>query len=227
MEVFSKGIHRALVPLDSQMENVSGVELIESASSYRMVTQMDILRFLKEHASELKHVMSPTVSDLGAITENVFALTSRTKVIEAIKCMRAASLNAVPIVEASDALQEDHKQLTNGKGRKLIGTFSATDLRGCPIAQLQSWLPLSVLDFTQKGSTRHAAASEMGISPRELVTCNAESSLAQAIDKAVTKHVHRVWVVDRQGLLTGLVSLTDMIRVIRVSLLSDPPANVI
>lgn len=110
-----------------------------------------------------------------------------------------------------------------GKGRKLIGTFSATDLRGCPIAQLQSWLPLSVLDFTQKGS----AASELGISPRELVTCNAESSLAQAMDKAVTKHVHRVWVVDQQGLLTGLVSLTDMIRVIRVSLLSDPPANVI
>ncbi|KAK9281846.1 hypothetical protein L1049_004752 [Liquidambar formosana] len=227
MEVFSKGIHRALVPLDSQMENVSGVELIESASSYRMVTQMDILRFLKEHASELKDVMPHTVSDLGAITENVFALTSRTKVIEAIKCMRAASLNAVPIVEASDALQEDHKQLTNGKGRKLIGTFSATDLRGCPIAQLQSWLPLSVLDFTQKGSTRHAAASELGISPRELVTCNAESSLAQAIDKAVTTHVHRVWVVDQQGLLIGLVSLTDMIRVIRVSLLSDPPANVI
>lgn len=113
MEVFSKGIHRALVPLDSQMENVSGGELIESASSYRMVTQMDILRFLKEHASELKDVMSRTVSDLGAITENVFALTSRTKVIEAIKCMRAASLNAVPIVETSDALQEDHKQLTD------------------------------------------------------------------------------------------------------------------
>ncbi len=53
------------------------------------------------------------------------------------------------------------------------------------------------------------------------MTCLVESSLAEVIDKAVTNHVHRVWVVDQQGLLVGLVSLTDMIRVLRLSLISD------
>ncbi|KAF2293185.1 hypothetical protein GH714_038779 [Hevea brasiliensis] len=53
MEVLSKGIHRALVPLDSQMQNISGVELVESAPGYRMLTQMDMLEFLKENASHL------------------------------------------------------------------------------------------------------------------------------------------------------------------------------
>ena len=109
-----------------------------------------------------------------------------------------------------------------GKGRKLIGTFSATDLRGCPVTQLQSWLPLSVMDFTEKVSTSPLHGSTNSRSPwRELVTCFAESCLGEAIDKAVAKHVHRVWVVDRQGSLVGLVSLTDMIRAVRISLLSD------
>lgn len=106
-----------------------------------------------------------------------------------------------------------------GNGRKLIGTFSATDLRGCPIAQLQTWLHLSVMEFTEKVSVHEAP--DLVISPRELVTCHAESSLAEVINKAVDKHVHRVWVVDNVGMLSGIVSLTDMIRVTRVSLLSE------
>lgn len=117
MEVFSKGIHRALVPVDSHMDNVAGVELVESASSYRMLTQMDVLKFLKEHASsgsELDGILSRTVSDLGVVTERVFAITDRTMVIDAIKCMRIALLNAVPIVRSSDTdNEEDHKQLVN------------------------------------------------------------------------------------------------------------------
>lgn len=115
MEVFSKGIHRALVPLDSHMENISGVELSESSSSYRMLTQMDVLTFLKSHGTKLKNVISHTVGDLGAITEQVFAVTNRTKVIDAIKCMRTGSLQAIPIIEAFDATYEDHKQLINVK----------------------------------------------------------------------------------------------------------------
>lgn len=219
MEVFSKGIHRALVPLDSHMENISGVELVESASSYRMLTQMDLLRFLKEHESDIEGIISRPLSELGAVTENVYAITDRTKVIEAIKCMRATMLNAVPIVTASNDHEEDHKQLVNGRGRKLIGTFSATDLKGSLLATLQSWLPLSALDFTEYVSKGPLYASSD--SPRQLVTCLPESSLSEVIDKAVTKHVHRVWVVDQQGLLVGLVSLTDIIRVIRLSLQSE------
>ncbi|PSR96027.1 SNF1-related protein kinase regulatory subunit gamma-like [Actinidia chinensis var. chinensis] len=220
MEVFSKGIHRALVPLDSHLENVAGIELVESASSYRMLTQMDLLRFLKAQESELKGIMSRKIAQLGGVTDIIFGVSERAKVIEVIKCMKTASLNAVPIIEASSAIEEDHSQLINGKDRKLVGTFSSTDLRECPISQMKTWLHASVLDFTEllPTSSSHTAA-DLGRSPRELVTCHAESSLGEVIDKAVTKHVHRVWVVDRTGLLDGLVSLTDMTRMIRVSLL--------
>lgn len=111
MEVFSKGIHRALVPVDSHMENVSGVELVESASTYRMVTQMDVLRFLKDyHCPEMQLISSRTVKESGAVNPNVFAISDRTQVIDAIKCMKAAMLNAVPVV-VSNVVEEDDRQL--------------------------------------------------------------------------------------------------------------------
>ncbi|KAK9923114.1 hypothetical protein M0R45_031547 [Rubus argutus] len=227
MEVFSKGIHRALVPHDSHIDNVSGAELVESASSYRMVTQMDVMRFLKEYAeasTELNDILSCTVAELGAVTERVYAITDRTKVIDAIKCMRIALLNAVPIVSASSANEDDHKQLVNGRGRKVLGTFSATDIRGCHLVTLQTWLPISALEYTETISASPLLSSNPNASEspsRELVACRVDSTLAEVIDKVVTKHVHRIWVVDEQGLLMGLISLTDIIRVFRHAVMCE------
>lgn len=220
MEVFSKGIHRALVPVDSSMENVAGVELVESASSYRMVTQMDLIKFLKAHESELKHVLQVSLQEVGALVEPIFGVTNHTKVIDAIKSMRAGSLNAVPIVESSNPASEDHSQLVNGKGRKVIGTFSATDLRECPVSDLQSWMSVSVMEYTMS-LVRSPSSGNMagGSRARELVSFYAESTVGEVVDKVVVNRVHRVWVVDRDGLLQGLVSLTDIIRVIRSALL--------
>ncbi|MED6143587.1 SNF1- protein kinase regulatory subunit gamma-like PV42a [Stylosanthes scabra] len=224
MEVLSKGVHRAMVPVDSQMESGSGgVELVESASGYQMLTQLDLLRFLRDHASasddefELNTILSRSVGDLGANTEQIYSITDRTTLLDAIKCLKSAMLNAVPIVEASDVGADDHRQLINGRCRKLIGTFSATDLRGCYINTLKSWLGKSALAFTQ-----HIKNSPLEVETRkELVSCHVESPLSEVMEKAVTKHVHRVWVVDQQGLLVGVVSLTDVIRVIRLALISS------
>ncbi|XP_022850133.1 SNF1-related protein kinase regulatory subunit gamma-like PV42a [Olea europaea var. sylvestris] len=222
MEVFSKGIHRALVPADSHMENIAGVELVESASSYRMLTQMDVIKFLKGYENELKGILSRKVKEIGAVSDIVFGVTDKTKVIDAIKCMNTASLNAVPIVQSSNDAGEDHSQLINGKNGKLVGTFSATDLRGFPLSQLKSCMHLSVVEFIEKCSvTPLHEVSGLRTSTKDLITCYPESTLREMVDKAINNHVHRVWVVDEQGLL-GLVSLTDMTRVIRSWMLSEP-----
>lgn len=102
------------MPLGSDMENVTAaVELVESASSYRMLTQMDVLKFLKEHTIELQAVVSRSVGEVGAVNENVYAISGSTTVMDAIRCMRAALLNAVPIVAASDSQEDGSKQLIN------------------------------------------------------------------------------------------------------------------
>ncbi|CAH9084856.1 unnamed protein product [Cuscuta epithymum] len=118
MEVFSKGIHRAMVPLESlqQSERLAGVELVESASSYGMVTQMDVLKFLREYngqhpEGELKHIMSCRIKVEDAAA--VFGISDESTVMNAIKCMKAASLTALPILHSSIAIQEHHSQLFN------------------------------------------------------------------------------------------------------------------
>lgn len=77
MEVFSKGIHRALVPLESHVDSISAIELVDSAPSYRMVSQMDVVRFLKEHALDMEGIVSRSVRDLGAINRRVYAISDR------------------------------------------------------------------------------------------------------------------------------------------------------
>lgn len=107
METFSKGVHRALIPLESSTDHVISVELAESSPGYRMLTQKDVLSFLKSERNHMKDVMSCTVQELGAINDCVFSITKHTKVIEAIKSMRSASVSSVPIVES---LQSDNDQ---------------------------------------------------------------------------------------------------------------------
>ncbi|KAJ3695452.1 hypothetical protein LUZ60_000829 [Juncus effusus] len=222
METFSKGVHRALVPLESQVDNSAPVELVEASPGYKMLTQMDVLRFLQSSSSELKDILVSSVEELGAINENVFAVTESAKVIETIKSMRATALTAVPVVESTG----NEEILQDGRGKRLVETFSVTDLRECSISQLQSWLGLTVTEFKDKVAAFHASLTpEGGINTSEiekskkLVMCYFESNLEDVIEMAVGKHVHRVWVVDRQGMLRGVVSLTDVLHVVRESAL--------
>ncbi|KAF8776358.1 hypothetical protein HU200_003589 [Digitaria exilis] len=262
METFSKGVHRALVPLESSSENVVAVELVESSPGYKMLTQMDVVRFLFARGAELRDVMSRTVLDLGAVNDAcVLAVHGGAKVIDAVKAMRAAALTAVPVVEddAGDEtlLDASATQLSNGEhgmGKKAIETFSATDLRDCPVSWLQPWLGMSVIEFKTKVAEYRASntavvpgadatftgvpavdadtpvsavvdtgAEEEGKEQQQpkLVTCSLESTLGEAIEAVVTRHVHRLWVVDEEGLLRGVVSLTDVLRAVREAALGE------
>jgi len=221
MEPFSKGIHRALVPLESHMDHV-GLELKESSPGYRMLTQMDIAQFFKLHSNELQSITTSSVGQLGAVNKGAFAVPAGMQVRNVVKWMRNASLNAVAIVDSSpDA--EKGPMLMISQGRRLVGTFSATDLRGCPPRMLQTWLSLPVLEFVEKlseagkfthGSAAAAALTSASLGSRPLVTCLMTSSLEEVISKVVDYHIHRIWVVDQEGLLIGLVSLTDILRAV-------------
>ncbi|ESQ27037.1 hypothetical protein EUTSA_v10019455mg [Eutrema salsugineum] len=222
MEMLSKGIHRVLVPLDGNMESISGPELVESASAYTMLTQMDLISFILHRSSSHLHaILSRTVASLSAVNDTVLAITSQARVKDAVKCMSVAMLNAVPIVEASSD-EEDHRQLVDGKNRRVVGTFSSSDLKGCHLATLRSWLPLNALEFAEKIPRTPLFAAATSTPGRELVTCHVTSTLAQVISMVTAKRVHRFWVVDHNDGLQGLLSLTDIIAAVRSALLSTP-----
>ncbi|CAH9143963.1 unnamed protein product [Cuscuta epithymum] len=54
-----------------------------------------------------------------------------------------------------------------------------------------------------------------------LVAGTREMTLAEAVEKIVCNGVHRIWVVDNDGLLQGVLSLTDILKLIHLSLLGS------
>jgi len=51
--------------------------------------------------------------------------------------------------------------LLQGNGQRAIETFSATDLRNCPVARLQPWLGISVTEFKRKVAEYRASNKPM------------------------------------------------------------------
>lgn len=222
MEPMSKGIHRALIPVASKMEHTIGVELTEASPGYHIFTQTDLVEFLYQHSKELDYMTSTSVHALGAVHLDVYAVPSCMKVMDVVNCMRKASLQAVAIVEAVNEL-DNQLALVRGNGRKLVGTFSASDLLGCTSEMLRAWAALPILSFFSKagvaqrfgmGAAVKAGSFECRGFRKSPVTCHFETPLAEVMAMALQNHVHRVWVVDGAGNLNGVVSFSDMIRVV-------------
>lgn len=222
MEPMSKGIHRALIPVESKLEHSVGVELQEASPGYHLFTQTDMVEFLCTHSKELGFTATTSVMELGAVQSTVYAAPSHMKVMDVVKCMRNTSLHAVAIVEPMGDYDTE-LALVMGNGRKLVGTFSATDLLGYNSEMLRTWSSLPILSFYSKaivaqrfgmGAAVNATQSECSEFQPTPVTCHAATPLADVMSQALANHVHRVWVVDNQGLLRGVISFSDMIRAV-------------
>ncbi|EFJ19242.1 hypothetical protein SELMODRAFT_233423 [Selaginella moellendorffii] len=227
MEPMSKGIHRALVPVSSAMDHVSGVELVESSPGYHMLTQTDVMAFLLVHSQQLEPLMSTDIGSLGAVNKNVYAAPADMRVMDAVRAMRFAFLTAVAIVDPSPVAQLA-TQLVAGDGRRLLGTFSASDLRGCNSDVLTKWASLSVLEFSHKAFLARRfgfgaacieavdqTAASLDPQQKPLITCQPSASLREVISKALENRVHQLWVVDDAGSLLGMVAFTDILKAVR------------
>lgn len=106
MEPMSKGIHRALIPVESKLHTV-GVELMETSPGYHIFTQTDMVEFLYMHSKELDFMTNMSVLELGAVQSTVYAAPSCMKVMDVVKCMRKISLQAVAIVESTGDLDKE------------------------------------------------------------------------------------------------------------------------
>lgn len=103
-------------------------------------------------------------------------------------------------------------------GGKLLGTFSASDLRVLDADTLAKLPTMQVADFFRLIPTLSAADKPI----RPIVSCRPSAPLVAAMAVAVDNHVHRIWVTDDDSnggggeqRLVGVVSLSDIIHVCR------------
>lgn len=131
---------------------------------------------------------------------------------------------------------------SQGKGLKVVGTLAASHLRGVTTEVLKGLPYLTVIDFlsrvsmarrfgfgavhkdgsrrsslgtTPRSSDDGAGTSEDAPGPRAPVTCSPETPLGEVLKQALKGRTRQVWVTDPGGLLSGVITFSDVIRVLR------------
>ncbi|KAI8068412.1 hypothetical protein BC940DRAFT_299012 [Gongronella butleri] len=182
LELFSEhGAHRVLVQPD-----VAGQAPI-------FLSQMDLVKYLQAHNHQLGTILDttvPTLVERGIERRHkpvdIDSITFKTTAVSAfVQLAKHPHINAVPIVDDDGVL---------------VGDLSPEDLRGLNKPRLQQ-LDKPVLMFLK--------ASHGDLFPP--FTCHSRFTLSQLMASMVLRNARRLWWVDVDGLIKGIVTLTDVL----------------
>jgi CBS domain-containing protein len=182
LEAFSKGVHRALIPGKA-----------DSPTSYRIVSQSDILNFVvgHQHAGFAAMLQKPLIdlqlANPAGPSKAIVTLSDNQTALDGFRKMFTHGLNAIPVVSHGDG--------------HLVANFSASDVRTVNVHDVRD-VQSSVLPFLQ--------AHHGGRIPHP-VTCTPYDSLLAFLQLMLSAKVHRIWVVDAALKPLGCVSATDVI----------------
>jgi len=159
--------------------------LVESDAGWRLVSQSDLVRFLWKIYDKF-NVGEISLQEANIITRPVFRVDKGTLTIDAFKKMRAQEINGIAVTESDGTL---------------MGCLSESDLKGMTMETLNR-LQFPVIDFIK--------IQNLGVIP-PVVTVRSDMLLKNLLDTMVRKKKHRVFVLDDDRRLTGVITLTDII----------------
>jgi CBS domain-containing protein len=159
--------------------------LVETKSGWRLVSQSDMAKFLWRSYDKFS-IGELSLTEAAIIRTPVIRVDTQTTVMDAFKKTRIQEVNGIAVTDSAGTL---------------MATLSESDLRGLTMATM-SRLQLNVIDFL--------TVQNMGVLP-EVVTVSANMSLRNLLETFAKKKLHRVFVVDGENRLTGIITLTDII----------------
>jgi CBS domain-containing protein len=162
----------------------------EGDQKYHILSQTDVVKFLFE-SGLFDDMFSKLLCDFPSLflyTSKVTTISADSPAIEGFKQLGRNKFGAVAVMDS------------NGK---LLGNLSASDLRGVAVDFLVKTILRPARNFLQ-------LVQGVDVAP---VTTKLDETLGSAVRKMLEHRVHRVWVVDDQGCLDTVVSLTDVCRV--------------
>jgi len=157
----------------------------------RNFSQSDLIRSLYFNKNLLdKKFRRKKLNQLNVITRPVFTVKMSENIVDVLKMMNENHIMAVAVLEDTTD--------------RLRTTFSVSDLRGLKVNYLPNFLHSTVRDFltSKTGNIRHPAIVD------------GNCTLQETIRRLIWDKVHRLWEVDADMRVTGVVSLTDIIRVV-------------
>lgn len=193
--LFSKHIHRAPV-------------LSDDGKLLNYLTQTELLQFMAPSMYLLGDSAIVSVETLGLCNFNkVVTVKESDIVLDVIKLLSTHNISAVPVVD--------------NFGR-LMANFSLSNLKGLTRETFCELL-LPISDYLQlqriKESENFVSIDTYkALRPQ---TCKATDTFESVVYKIVATRVHRLWVVDEQNTVIGVISVGDLF----APFLNEPPAK--
>ncbi|KAL2349290.1 hypothetical protein Fmac_003290 [Flemingia macrophylla] len=138
------------------------------------------------------------ISDLGLpfmSIDEVISIQSNELILEAFKRMRDNKIGGLPVVE--------------GPKKKIVGNLSIRDVRYLLLRHelFTNFGKLTVMDFMNK----IVSASQETVTVTQPITCKPDSTLHDVIHTLASQSIHRIYVVDGQQEVVGVITLRDVI----------------
>jgi len=155
-----------------------------------ILAQSDIVRLLGEnlHMGKLKVIGERKVTDLGLGLEKPLTVKKSDTVLRALHGLKHG-VSALAVLESDG---------------KLGGTFSVSDLIGLYKDTFPHFL-LTVEDFLNQNSPKSLNS----------VVVYPTADLLSVVKELVGSGIHRVWVIDNDYRPAGVISMTDICKVVR------------
>lgn len=184
-----------------------------------IISQSDVLRFLHKHRAQLgAELLDVTLEQLGIIEKPCMCAAADASVIDCLAGMVDSRVPALAVIDSYDRGQ-------------LLGCLSISDLRGILPEHFEQ-MSDPVGDFLRGGgwrgsprwqpsSPRFGVAAEFGVRSPEMLPraptlayCTLQSRFGEVLDLLVARHLHRMFICDADMRPAGVVSCTDILRLI-------------
>jgi len=188
-------------------KHVHRVALVEQSGRLAgLVTQSTIVKYIRQHKSEIGSLLSSKVSVLhGATTHMIVSVREDKTAFYAFDEMRKEKVSAVAVVDGSGKL----KTVLSNRDLKQIG-FSAEAFNA---------LHKPVYDYLH-GEQPWRKVRDLFSS--SIVSYNKEDTFGAVLDRVVEHKVHRLYLLDDNAHPTGVLSLGDITRIVRHAALGSP-----
>ncbi|KAL8140116.1 hypothetical protein V2J09_006137 [Rumex salicifolius] len=187
---------------------MKSVPIVESgeAKIINIVTQSAAIHMLAEciELPWFKTWGNKTLSELDLPTmsrEQMVEVYEDEPVLQAFELMRVKGIGGIPVLDSS--------------GRKAVGNISIRDVQFLLTAPniYKEYRSMTVKDFLVAARRYREEHGEVlpTTSVMQVITCKKETPLKETILTLDSKKIHRIYVVDEDGNLEGVITLRDII----------------
>lgn len=186
----------SLLDMFSKNVNLHRVPIIDGDGNVvGLVSQSRVIEFLHKHMDKFPGAALTVDSFWKPGNQPLVSVLDNGTAIDAFKQMFDSRVSGLPVVNSDS---------------KVVGSVSASDLKGSTEDTFFSDVRQPLKDYLARSS--HYFKREPGSKP---ITCGLNDTLKDVTEKLIQHRIHRIFVTDSENTLEGVLSLCDIISVIR------------